>query len=48
MIVQRDLLLGARGAFYRDVVTRANLLAFEQYAPRVYPGPVVLFCAEGR
>jgi thioesterase domain-containing protein len=48
IIVQRDLFLGARGAFYREVVTRANLLAFQQYAPRVYPGPVVLFCAEGR
>jgi thioesterase domain-containing protein len=25
-----------------------NLRAFQQYEPRVYPGPVVLFRAEGR
>jgi hypothetical protein len=31
-----------------EVVKRANLLAFQRYKPGVYPGPVVLFHAEGR
>ena len=30
------------------IVTQANLLAFQQYEPQAYPGPVVLFRAEGR
>jgi amino acid adenylation domain-containing protein len=48
IVVQRDLFRGARGELYLYAVTRANLLAFQQYEPRVYPGPVVLFRAEGR
>ncbi len=48
IIVRRDLFRGARGEFHLRVVTQANLLAFQQYKPRVYPGPAVLFCAEGR
>jgi amino acid adenylation domain-containing protein len=48
--------IGARGGLSREVrvelyervVTQANLLAFGQYRPQVYPGPVVLFCAGGR
>jgi amino acid adenylation domain-containing protein len=48
IVLQRDLFPGARGELYLQAVTRANLLAFQQYEPRVYPGPVVLFRAEGR
>jgi len=48
IIVQRDLHRGARAELYLHAVTRANLLAFQRYAPRPYPAPVVLFCAEGR
>lgn len=48
ILVQRDLFRGARGEFHLRIVTQANLLAFQQYKPQVYPGPVVLFRAEGR
>jgi amino acid adenylation domain-containing protein len=48
MVVQPDVLRGTRRELYLQTVTRANLLAFQQYEPRVYPGPVVLFRAEGR
>jgi thioesterase domain-containing protein len=48
IVVQRDALLDNRSAFHMEVATQANLLAFQQYAPRVYPGRGVLFCAKGR
>jgi len=48
IVVQRDLSRGARAELHLQAVTRANLLAFQQYQPRVYPGPVALFRAEGR
>ena len=48
IVVQRGLSRGARTELYLQAVTRANLLAFQQYEPRVYPAPVVLFRAEGR
>jgi thioesterase domain-containing protein/acyl carrier protein len=48
IIAQRDLFRSARRDLLLEAVTRANLLAFQQYKPRVYPGPVVLFRAEGR
>jgi len=48
IIVRRDLFRGARGEFHQGLVTQANLLAYQQYQPCVYPGPVVLFWAEGR
>ena len=48
MIVQRDLFRGDRGAFHTRVVRQANLAAVHRYQPRVYPGRVVLFLAEGR
>jgi hypothetical protein len=48
IVTQRDLFRGHRSEFYLRVVTQANLHALQQYEPRVYPGPVVLFRAEGR
>ena len=48
VVVQPDRLRGVRYELYLQAVARANLLAFQKYEPRVYPGPVVLFCAEGR
>jgi aspartate racemase len=48
ILVQRDLFRGARGEFHLGIVTQANHLAFQQYKPQVYSGPVALFCAEGR
>lgn len=48
MLIQRDLSHEARGEFHLGVVTRANVFAFHQYTPRVYPGSAVLFRAEGR
>lgn len=48
IIARRDLLQGARWEFYSRIVTQANLFAFQQYEPQEYPGPVVLFRAEGR
>jgi amino acid adenylation domain-containing protein len=48
IVVQRDALLGNRSEFYMELATQANLLAFQRYAPRAYPGRGVLFCARGR
>ncbi|PYV42188.1 MAG: hypothetical protein DMG06_14795, partial [Acidobacteria bacterium] len=48
MVAQRDVFRGDRSEFYLRVVTQANLAALQQYQPRVYPGHVVLFRAEGR
>ncbi len=48
MIVQRDLFRGNPGEFLSGVVRQANLAAVHRYQPRVYPGKVVLFLAEGR
>ncbi len=48
IVTQRDLWRGDRSEFSVRVVTQANLLALQQYTPRVYPGRVVLFRAEGR
>jgi amino acid adenylation domain-containing protein len=48
MIAARDPFRGDRSELHLQRVTQANLLAFERYEPRPYPGPVVLFRAEGR
>jgi thioesterase domain-containing protein len=47
-LVRRDILGGNRPEFYMEVVTQANLLAFQHYEPRAFEGPVVLFRAEER
>jgi amino acid adenylation domain-containing protein len=47
-LVRRDILGGNRPEFYMEVVTQANLLAFQHYEPRAFEGPVVLFRAERR
>jgi thioesterase domain-containing protein/acyl carrier protein len=43
-----DPFRSVRAELHRHAVSRANLLAFERYEPRAYPGPAVLFYAEGR
>jgi amino acid adenylation domain-containing protein len=48
MIAQRDVFRGDRSQFYLDVVTQANLVAYQQYEPRIYSGRAVFFRAEGR
>jgi len=48
IVAKRDVLRDARGEVLRYAVTQANTLAFRSYAPRAYPGSVVLVCAEGR
>ena len=48
IVVKRDLLRDARHERLVYAVTQANLAAFQRYAIRAYPGPVVLFGAEGR
>ncbi|NOT55709.1 MAG: amino acid adenylation domain-containing protein [Deltaproteobacteria bacterium] len=48
MIARRDVLREARGEFNLRIVTQANLQAFQQYGLQPYPGPVILFRAEGR
>jgi thioesterase domain-containing protein/acyl carrier protein len=44
----RDSLVGVRAEIRRQAIRRANLMAFQRYRLRPYPGPVVLFYAEGR
>jgi thioesterase domain-containing protein/acyl carrier protein len=48
VVRHRDPLRGVRAEFHRYAVARANLFAFHRYEPHPYPGPVVLFYAEGR
>ena len=48
IVARRDGLRDARGEVFLHAVTQANTLAFRRYAPRAYPGSVVLVCAEGR
>ncbi|HYB69038.1 MAG TPA: thioesterase domain-containing protein, partial [Candidatus Bathyarchaeia archaeon] len=48
MVAQRDVFRGDRSEFHQDVVTQANLIAYQQYEPRPYTGRVVFFRAEGR
>jgi amino acid adenylation domain-containing protein len=48
VIAQHDIYRGDRSDLNLRTVTQANLLALEQYAPRVYPGRAVLFRAAGR
>jgi thioesterase domain-containing protein/acyl carrier protein len=48
MVAQRDVFRGDRSEFYQDVVNQANLIAYQEYEPRPYPGRVVFFLAEGR
>ena len=48
IVAKRDVLRDARGEVFLRAVTQANTLAFRSYAPRAYPGSVVLVCAEGR
>jgi len=48
VVAQRGLFSAARRDIYLYAVTQANQLALQRYAPRPYPGAVVLFCAEGR
>lgn len=48
MVARRDAFRGDRSELYLRLVTQANLLALQQYEPRVYPGRAVLFRAEGR
>jgi thioesterase domain-containing protein len=43
-----DPFRGVLAEFHRHAVARANLLAFQRYEPRPYPGPAVLIYAEGR
>lgn len=45
---RRDVFRGDRSEFDQRVVTSANLLAYQQYKARVYPGGAVLFLAELR
>jgi aspartate racemase len=48
MVARRDAFRGDRSELYLRLVTQANLLALQQYEPRMYPGRAVLFRAEGR
>jgi len=48
MLAQRDAFRGDRSELHLRLVTQANLVALQQYNPRVYPGRAVLFRAEGR
>src|SRR5207247_140079 len=48
VVAQCGLFSAARRDIYLYAVTQANPLALQRYAPRPYPGAVVLFCAEGR
>jgi hypothetical protein len=47
-LVRGDPFLGVRAEIRRQAVNRANLVAFQRYRLRPYPGPVVLLYAEGR
>jgi amino acid adenylation domain-containing protein len=47
-LFRRDILGGNRPEFYLQIVTQANLLAFQRYEPRAFGGPVVLVRADGR
>jgi aspartate racemase len=48
MIVKRDPFRGDSSEFHRAAVTQANLVAFQSYAPKPYPGPAVQFRAVDR
>jgi thioesterase domain-containing protein len=48
LVGRRSLLLRDWSELDLNVVAEANRLAFGQYKPREYPGPVVLFRAAGR
>ena len=48
VIIQRGLSGVNHSEFHAEVVRQSNLAAVHRYQPRVYPGPVVLFLAEGR
>jgi len=48
MVMQRDVFRGDWSEFHQDVVTQANLIAYQRYEPRPYTGHVVFFRAEGR
>ena len=48
MAAQRDVFRGDRTEFYLQVVTQANVVAFQRYQPRVYPGHVILIRDEDR
>ena len=48
LLRHRDPLRGVRAEFHRHAVSRANLLAFQQYGPRPYPGRILFFRAEAR
>jgi aspartate racemase len=48
MIVQRDPFRGDATELHQAGVTQANLVAFQSYRPRPYPGPAVFFRAEER
>jgi thioesterase domain-containing protein/acyl carrier protein len=47
-VVSRDAFRGDRSELHRTSVTQANLHALGHYVPRPYPGPAVVFRAEGR
>ncbi len=48
MVAQRDVFRGDPSEFYEDVVSHANLIAYQEYKPRPYAGRVVFYRAEGR
>jgi aspartate racemase len=48
MVAQRDVFRGDPREFYEDVVSQANLIAYQEYEPRPYAGRVVFYRAEGR
>jgi amino acid adenylation domain-containing protein len=48
MTVRRDMFRGDRSEFDQRAVTNANLVAFQRYKARAYPGRAVLFLAESR